>query len=221
MSFPETSTLARCGPAGVAVLARHWQESVIPARSVVLSDEDTGDDVYFVLSGTARAATFTDDGKEVLLSDITEGEGFGLFAAIDGQPRSTNVVAVTECRAARITARAFQAAMEEEHAIARAVMQYLVGAIRSLSTRVTLVATRNAEQRLAGELLRLAGAETDDAEAVLDPLPTQQELAALIFSQREAVGREMSRLRDLGLIERSGRRLTLLDVPALRARAGQ
>ncbi|MEM6680540.1 MAG: helix-turn-helix domain-containing protein, partial [Pseudomonadota bacterium] len=50
---------------------------------------------------------------------------------------------------------------------------------------------------------------------------TQQELAALIFSQREAVGREMSRLRDLGLIERSGRRLTLLDVPALRARAGQ
>ncbi|MEM6679092.1 MAG: Crp/Fnr family transcriptional regulator, partial [Pseudomonadota bacterium] len=191
---------------------------MIPARSVVLSDEDTGDDVYFVLSGTARAATFTDDGKEVLLSDITEGEGFGLFAAIDGQPRSTNVVAVTECRAARITARAFQAAMEEEHAIARAVMQYLVGAIRSLSTRVTLVATRNAEQRLAGELLRLAGAETDDAEAVLDPLPTQQELAALIFSQREAVGREMSRLRDLGLIERSGRRLTLLDVPALRAR---
>ncbi|MEM8759401.1 MAG: Crp/Fnr family transcriptional regulator, partial [Pseudomonadota bacterium] len=175
---------------------------------------------FFILEGTARAATFTDEGKEVLLSDIQTGESFGILAAVDGQPRSTNVLALTACRTARLSARSFGAVLDSEPAVARAVILYLTDRVRALSARMRAVTTLNAEQRLAAELLSLAGAEEEDETAVLEPLPTQQDLAALIFSQREAVGREMSKLRDLGLIRRDGRRLEILDVMGLRDRAG-
>ncbi|MEM7497857.1 MAG: Crp/Fnr family transcriptional regulator [Pseudomonadota bacterium] len=218
--FPEGSTLARCGEAGIAALAKHWQEAQYPARALIVSDEDTDDDVFFILEGTARAATFTDEGKEVLLSDIQTGESFGILAAVDGEPRSTNVLALSTCRTARLSARSFNAVLAEEPTVSRAVILYLTERVRALSARMRAVTTLNAEQRLAAELLSLAGAGEADDRAVLEPLPTQQDLAALIFSQREAVGREMSKLRDLGLIARHGRRLDILDVQGLRDRAG-
>jgi CRP-like cAMP-binding protein len=52
---------------------------------------------------------------------------------------------------------------------------------------------------------------------VIEPLPTQQELATLIFSQRESVGRDMSRLKDAGLIERKGRTLRITSLSRLKA----
>lgn len=217
-SFPPESTLARCGEKGVTALAAQWTESQFQARSLIVSDEDTDDDVFFILTGRARAATFTDQGKEVLLSDIPAGESFGLFAAIDGQPRSTNVVALEPCRIARLSAKQFNQVVYEERDVSRAIIMYLVDRIRALSDRVKAVTTLNAEQRLAAELIRLSGADDEDETAVIDPLPTQHDLACMIFSQREAVGREMSKLRDMGLIARSGRRLEIRDVERLRAR---
>jgi len=215
---PEGSTLWACGADGRAALARYWTESVFPARSLIVSEDETDDDVFFILSGRARAATYTDSGREVLMSELPPGESFGIFAAIDGQPRSTNVIAVEECRIARMSAASFNKVLDEHTGVMRAFLNYLVERIRSLSQRMTAVTTRNAEQRLIAELLRLAeDGGTGPDSAVIEPLPTQQELATLIFSQRESVGRDMSKLKDAGLIDRKGRSLQIRSLSRLRA----
>lgn len=216
--FPEGTTLNACGADGRAALANYWTESTFPPRSLIVSEDETDDDVFFILSGRARAATYTDSGKEVLMSELPAGESFGIFAAIDGQPRSTNVIAVEECRIARMSASAFNQVLDEHTGVMRAFLNYLVERIRALSTRMTAVTTRNAEQRLIAELLRLAEeGVTGPDTAVIEPLPTQQELATLIFSQRESVGRDMSKLKDAGLIERKGRSLHIMSLAGLRA----
>jgi CRP-like cAMP-binding protein len=217
--FPKGSTLHACGPEGCAALAAHWTEATYPARALIVSEDETDDDVYFILSGSARAATYTETGKEVLLSELPPGESFGLFAAIDGQPRSTNVIAVEDARIARMSAEKFNQVLFSNCDVARAIIIYLVERIRHLSTRMTAVTTRNAEQRLIGELLRLAKADEQGGDtAVIDPLPTQQDLATLLFSQRETIGRDMSKLKDAGLIERKGRSLRIKTISGLRAR---
>jgi CRP-like cAMP-binding protein len=103
----------------------------------------------------------------------------------------------------------------------RAFLRYLVDRIRALSSRMTDVTTRNAEQRLISELLSLARPVSPGADqGLVEPLPTQQELATLIFSQRESVGRDMSKLKEAGLIERHGRALTIKSLRRLEARLG-
>ena len=215
--FPEGTTLRACGADGRQALARYWTESTYPPRSLIVSEDETDDDVFFILSGRARAATYTDSGREVLMSDLPPGESFGIFAAIDGQPRSTNVIAVDECRIARMSASSFNKVMDTHTGVMRAFLHYLVERIRHLSSRMTEVTTLNAEQRLIGELLRMAEAGmTGPDTAVIEPLPTQQEFATLIFSQRESVGRDMSRLKEAGLIERKGRSLQIKSIARLR-----
>ncbi|MBK0398718.1 Crp/Fnr family transcriptional regulator [Limibaculum sp. M0105] len=219
--FPEGSTLDRCGVTGRAALAAAWTEASYSAGTMVVSADDTDDDVFFILSGRARAATYTNQGKEVMLSDLAPGESFGIFAAIDGRPRSTNVVAIDDSRLARMTAQRFNEVLYSNRDVTRAFLQYLIDRIRHLSERVTDVTTLNAEQRLIVELLRLSTPDpARPGTAVVDPLPTQQELATIIFSQRESVGRDMSKLKDLGLLDRKGRSLRILDVARLRERVG-
>lgn len=222
LEFPEGSTLRACGPDGIAALAQHWTEAFYPARSPIVSEDDTDDDVFFILSGKARAATFTDSGREVLMSELPAGESFGMFAAIDGQPRSTNVLAVEDCRIARMSAASFNKVIDTHTQVMRAYLHYMVDRIRHLSGRMTSVTTRNAEQRLIAELLRLAEAGmTGPDSAMIEDLPTQQQLATLIFSQRETVGREMSQLKEAGLIERKGRRLLINSLAQLKALLGE
>lgn len=218
-TFPEGSTLDTCGPEGCEALAKHWTEATYQPRALIVSEDETDDDVFFVLRGRARAATYTNNGKEILLSELPPGESFGIFAAIDGAPRSTNVIAVEESRIARMTAERFNHVLDTNTHVMRAFLIYLVDRIRYLSGRVTDVTTMNAEQRLVGELLRLGReVEPEGDRAVLDPVPTQQELATLIFSQRESVGRDMSKLKDAGLIDRQGRALFIKSLRALEIR---
>jgi CRP-like cAMP-binding protein len=147
------------------------------------------------------------------------GESFGIFAAIDGQPRSTNVIAVEDARIARMSAANFNKVLYSHADVTRAFILYLVDRIRHLSTRMTAVTTQDVEHRLVAELLRLAEAGmTGDDTALIEPLPTQQEFATLLFSQREAIGRDMSKLKDAGLIERKGRSLLIKSVSGLEAR---
>lgn len=215
--FPAGSTLQRCGPAGVAALRSRWTEASYTPRSVIVSESDTDDDVFFVLEGVARAATFTDNGREVLYSDLPAGEAFGMFAAIDGQPRSTNVLAKTNSRIARMSGGNFRDVLSGDASVNHAFMVYLVERIRALSNRMTEATTLSTEQRLCTQLLRMA-TRAGPNEARIDDLPTQQELATLIVSQRESVGREMSKLKDQGLIERDGKALKLTNVNGIESK---
>lgn len=217
--FPEGTTLHACGSAGVAELARHWRETRFPAHALIVSEDEADDDVFFILTGRARAATYTNRGREVFLSELGPGEAFGIFAAIDGQPRSTNVIAVAESRIARMSGTNFRKVLFSHWDVNRAFVLYMVDRIRALSSRVTSVTTLSAEQRLISELLRLAEeARTGPDSAIIDPIPTQQELATLLVSQREAIGRDMSKLKAAGLVERRGRSLLIRSLAGLRAR---
>lgn len=212
--FPKGSTLHACGPKGCAELAKHWTESNFTPKSVIVSESDTDDDVFFVVDGLARAATFTDNGREVLYSDLPRGDSFGIFAAVDGQPRSTNVFAKEHSRIARMSANHFREVLYSNRDVNRAFIHYLVDRIRYLSSRMTEATTLSTEQRLCAQLLRMCE-KTGKDTGFIEKLATQQEIATLISSQRESVGREMSKLKDLGLIDRKGKSLTILSLRGL------
>src|ERR1700730_5726972 len=55
--------------------------------------QDASSDVFFVVSGSVRVM-IQSAGREVLLRQINAGEFFGELAAIDGQPRSSGIVAM-------------------------------------------------------------------------------------------------------------------------------
>src|SRR5690349_13036806 len=73
-------------------------------HSQILSEQDLTDDVFFILEGTVRITSLTPAGREIIFTDVSAGNMFGEFAAIDGLPRSATVTALTDCVLARMSA---------------------------------------------------------------------------------------------------------------------
>src|SRR5437660_9259770 len=68
-----------------------------PKNAVVINEGDQTDSLYVLLSGRAKVFVSEEDGREVVLSTIREGEYFGELV-LDGGPRSASIMTLEPCR---------------------------------------------------------------------------------------------------------------------------
>ena len=186
-----------------------------PGESIV-DHLDASQDVYFIVSGDARATLYSVSGTVVTFTDFGPGEMFGEIAAIDGGPRSASIEARTRCVIASMPAAAFREVLQSEPGVAQALLARMAGRIRTLTTRIYEFSALAVNNRIQAELLRLAtGARRQGKSARIDTAPTHAELASRVSTHREAVTRELNRLAKLGVIEQQGRTLVIRDVDRL------
>lgn len=203
-------------PRALDDVARHcrWRRYA-PEQQIVGYLDDTRD-VFFVVDGLVRVVNFSLSGKAVTFAEIGKGKVFGEYAAIDGGPRSANVVALTDCLIASMTADAFWDVLREHPEASAAMLKKLTTQLREISQRVFEFSTMAVKNRIHAELLRLARDHmTGDNAATITPAPTHAEIASRISTHREAVTRELSALTRAGLIDHARGRLIVHDVERL------
>jgi CRP/FNR family cyclic AMP-dependent transcriptional regulator len=181
-----------------------------PGQTIIGHAEKTTD-VLFLISGQARVNIYSASGRRVSFRDIREGAIFGELSAIDEQPRSATVEAISTCSALSMRREEFMRALEEEPEFMKALLRHLAHQVRMLTSRVFEFSTLAVRNRVQAELLRMA---TANGEIV--PTPTHEDIASRISTHREAVTREFSRLEARGLLVRQGRALRITDMTALR-----
>lgn len=178
--------------------------------------QDASNDVFFVVSGSVRVM-IQSAGREVLLRQINAGEFFGELAAIDGQPRSSGIVAMTDVTIARMPASVFSAAVHAHPEVCDQLLGVLAGQIRILANRVNEFSTLDVRYRIYAELLRLSRPEPGSSgRAIVSPPPLHAEIAARVSTRRETVARELKALERAGLIERRRGAIALSDTLRLR-----
>jgi CRP/FNR family transcriptional regulator, cyclic AMP receptor protein len=197
---------------------RLWSKAtMINARSgrTILSLGTLSSNVYIVIKGRVQVTLYSLGGREVILRDLGEGDLFGELAAIDDQPRSASIVALSDCLLASVTADAFRSAVEEVPGGTMWLARRLAGQVRDLTERVFELNALRVRSRLHCELLRMCGPVNGRASVTIEPSPTHAELAARVGTHREAVTRELGYLVEHGIIEQQRRRMTVIDVRAL------
>ena len=202
--------------AGLSAIARQCAWRTYAAEQQIVGQLDESREVYFVLSGRARVNLYSPDGGDVTFRDIGPGDIFGELAAIDGAPRSANVVALVDTTIASLHADQFWQVLRDHPAVAAATLRRLVRLVRSLSERVYEFSALAVRNRIHAELLRLCRDQVIAAnQATIDPAPTHAEIASRISTHREAVSRELSDLVRGGVIVRQGQALLIKDVARL------
>jgi CRP-like cAMP-binding protein len=190
---------------------RHYE-----AGQQILAREGEDRDVHFVVSGRVRVTTFSAGGRQVTFRDEEPGQLFGDLAAIDGKPRSADVVALDSVLVASMTPQQFRELLAKEDAVRERVLQRLAHLVRVLSDRVIELSTLGVQNRIHAELLRLArSAGVENNQARLDPAPKHADIASQVSTYREQVTREISALAKQGLAAKAGAALVLLDVSRL------
>lgn len=215
LTFPKNSFLGRINEASWEELSEMWTVRTYPARHFIISAEDQDvDDVFFVIDGMIRATVYTDAGREVSFLTFSNGDSIGEFSALDEAPRSSDAVAEKESLVARLPGEQFRDLVKTNPNISHSLVMLMIGHLRRLSKRVVDFNAKTADERLREEILSLARqrAGTSD-EVLIHRPPTQSQLAAVVFSSRESVAREMGRMRRAGVALRVKRSL---HIPSLK-----
>lgn len=197
-----------------------WQH--VPAgQPLLLRAQDRGE-VFFLVQGLVRVTTYAVNGRQVTFRDLGAGEVLGDIAALDGQPRSADVLTLEDSVVAVLERTDFLALLRAEPELALRVMQRLATLVRELSERVIELSTQGVQSRLHAELLRLARlAGVTDNQARLAPAPRHLELAARVSTNREQITRELNALVRAGLLQKQSGALVLTDVAQLAQRVAQ
>ena len=169
-----------------------------------------------------RVNSITRSGREVIFSDLAVGDLFGEFAAVDHEPRSATMMALSDCLLARMTAERFFELLRENNSVAVHLIRLLVAKTRRTSERMFEMSALGLRERMRRELLRLAEQGTRSGHSVvIHPAPTHQDLAALIGSHREAVTKELNRLEHAQIVDVKRGEIRILDVRALERSDGR
>ena len=74
---------------------------------MIILEEEMGDVVFIVMSGTVKITRVNDEGKEVILAMLGSGEVFGEMAILDGESRSANALSQENCEVITINREDF------------------------------------------------------------------------------------------------------------------
>ena len=160
---------------------------------VVRCGEDT-DSLYILLTGRAKVTNTDEEGREIILAWLGQGEFFGEMGLIDGSPRSANVVAVEPCELLCLSKEAFQHCMQDDFQVAQKLMQILVRRLREADRKIESLALLDVYGRVARLLLDMS--EEEDGRRVVKKKISKQDMARMIGASREMVSKVV---RDLEL----------------------
>ncbi len=185
---------------------------------MIIDFEDATTDVYFIMQGHVRVLIQTANGERTqILGDFAAGDLVGEMAAIDGVARSARIEALVRTQVCALPARHFIDAAFASREIGLRLMRVLTSRIRGQNRRLLEFTALPIRLRLAAELLRLSRPKPDGTR-VLNPMPTQEELASRIGARRETVSRELSSMTEAGELHRTRVSLILHD-PVMLQRA--
>ena len=174
-------------------------------------------DLYLIVEGRVRVVNYSVTGREVTFDEREEGEYFGELAALDGEPRSANVIALNELNVACLSQEAFNRLLLEHPQVTLKILNGLAKIVRASNKRIMDLSTVGANNRVHAEILRLAlpGVRTDNT-AIVSPFPIHGDIASRVSTTRETVNRVFSDLSRRGIVKRSKSNLVVLDLIRLR-----
>jgi len=121
---------------------------------------------------------------------IGAGEIFGEIALLDGQPRTADATANSNCEIFTIDRREFIPFVRSQPTVAMKLIELLCGRLRWTSDQVEQVILQNLPGRLASALLRLSDKNKHAPEARIISI-TQQEISEMVGMTRESINKQL------------------------------
>jgi CRP-like cAMP-binding protein len=195
----------------LGALAAAMTERPAASGQAIFQQGDPGTAMFALLAGQVRIVVGGGDGREHVLRVAGPGEVFGEVAVLDGQPRTADAVAATNCRLLVLERRRLLSLMEQQPSLAVNLLAVLCDRLRSTSTQVEGLLFHSLPKRLAAVLLDLLAARRGHAIDI-----TQAELGQLTGATREWVNKTLRAWHAAGLVALQPGRVVVLQPDILR-----
>ena len=174
-------------------LAELEKSSVVrkyPKNTVLVSEGDESSHLYIIRKGTVSAYLNNEDGRQVNLNYMHEGEYFGELSLLDGKPRSASVISITDCEIILVSRASVHELLHKHPDFSLQLLTELTRRVRELTDSVKDLALLDVYGRVSSALEKLC----DDNKRIHNPKVTHQDIANMVGSSREMVSRIMKQL---------------------------
>src|SRR5215831_4622886 len=112
-------------PEALDQLCRYAKHIVLKRGATLFGKDDPGNSLYAVISGTVKISVSSPEGRNAILNLIGPGGTFGEISVLDGQPRSADATANTNCEIFVIDRRDFLPFVQSQPTLAMKFIEML------------------------------------------------------------------------------------------------
>ncbi len=182
-----------------------------PSKSTLIYAGEKAETLYYIVKGTVAVLIKDEEGKEMILSYLSQGEFIGELGLFeDGQERTAWVRAKTPCEVAEISFKKFRQLIQVNPDILMRLSAQMASRLQITSQKVGDLAFLDVTGRIAQTLLNLAM----QSDAMTHPEGmqikiTRQEIGQIVGCSRETVGRIIRMLEEQKLISAHGKTIVV------------
>lgn len=196
----------------LASINSHVFEKKAARGDIIIFEGEPTEALYFVVAGVVKVYKTSPDGKEQILRIIRPGDSFNDVPILGGV-NLASAAAMSVATLRGIKKKDLESIFQEHPRVALNVIKVLSVRVQEMVALVEDLSFRHVNGRVAKILLEYAG----NGER---PRLTQQEMAAMIGTAREMVGRSFKNLEEEGAIRVERNRIVIANYAALKRIAG-
>lgn len=200
-------------PNELAEMDRQITMSTCRPGKIFYMPEDSGEVLFLLKKGRVQLYRIAPNGKKLVVATLGAGSIFGEMSMVGQGMHNTFAEAVDECVLCVMSRSDVERLVREKPDVAFRFVEAMGERLSQLETRLEDIAFKSIPARLASLLLQID--EEQGGSHVVTGY-THQDFSEMLGTYRETVTQTLNDFKADGLIEIGRKKVTLLDIPALR-----
>src|ERR1700758_1928630 len=151
--FRNHPVFGQLAPDQIEHLCSYAQTRRVNRGATIFKKGDPGNSLFAIVAGTVKIDVPSAGGRDAVFNLVQEGEILGEIALLDGQPRTADATAMTDCLLIVIDRRDFVPFVTARPEIAMKLIEVLCARLRHASQQIEDVMFLDFPARLAKTLL--------------------------------------------------------------------
>lgn len=188
----------------------------IKKGDVIFEEGETIKGIYCIKEGICKLSKLSANGKDHIVKLIKKGELLGQRSIISEEVVNLSAIALEDMEVCFIPRTEVMDFFNNNNQFSMNVMKTICGDLKEADDHAVTMAQKTVKERLAETLLYLADTFGKNEDESLKVQLSREELASMIGTATESCIRLLSDFNKLGLIELSGKKITLKDIGKLK-----
>lgn len=177
----------------------------------IFEEGESVNGIFCVKDGVCKLSKLSANGKDQIVKLVKSGELLGQRSLISEEPANLSAVALEDMEVCFIPKTEIMNFFNQNNQFSMNVMRNICGDLKEADDHMVSMAQKSVKERLAETLLYLEDTFGKNSDGSLHIQLSREELAGMIGTATESCIRLLSELNKSGLVDLSGKKITILD----------
>lgn len=171
-------------------------------NKIIFYEQDQGTNLYIIVSGQVKIVVNSNDGREHILGFLKDKEFFGEISLLDGEPRSSTVIALEKVKVITINRNDFLKILRNNPDMTYKIILSLCTKLRWTDRHVSNLAFLSASGRVAKTITEMCESENniENGKYIVNHKMTRQDFANIAGTSRETLTRIIMEFQDENIL---------------------